>query len=105
MLPLLDSSKRAGTLGSGCGVPRVHSAALSREEGASRDIWRIKVWARYHVEAKGREVKGGERGAGRAMCGIPRMSFPQGDDHTCRLRQGLRLRVLVGPVPGAGPAG
>ncbi|XP_024093225.3 dynein axonemal assembly factor 3 isoform X10 [Pongo abelii] len=45
MLPLVDSSKRAGTLGSGCGVPRIHSAALRREEGASRDIWRIKVWA------------------------------------------------------------
>ncbi|XP_030863402.2 dynein axonemal assembly factor 3 isoform X6 [Gorilla gorilla gorilla] len=53
MLPLLDSSKREGTLGSGCGVPRVHSAALSREEGASRDIWRLKVWARVMTTPAG----------------------------------------------------
>lgn len=33
------------------------------------------------------------------------MSVPQGDDHTGRLRRRLRLRVLVGPVPGVGPAG
>uniref|UniRef100_A0A2K5RGV2 Dynein axonemal assembly factor 3 n=1 Tax=Cebus imitator TaxID=2715852 RepID=A0A2K5RGV2_CEBIM len=34
----------AGTLASGCGGSWVHSAALSRGEGASQDIWRIKVW-------------------------------------------------------------
>lgn len=67
------------------------------KEVASWSLWKDKGEGVSHGE--GREVRGGERGMG-----TPRMSVLQGDDHPGRFGRRLRLRVLVGPVPGAGPA-
>lgn len=74
-------------------------------EGVSRIIWKDKGEAGVEgVRSWGRcEGKGW---ATETRClGIPRLSGAHGDDYAGRLGHGLWLCVLVGPVPGSGPAG
>ena len=74
-------------------------------EGVSRVIW--KDTGEAGVEgARSRGRCEGNGWATETRClGIPRLSGPHGDDYTGRLGHGLWLCVLVGPVPGSGPAG